>query len=70
MFAVVIITALRPDKDNAAIIATLLGITTPSSIAFTAMAVKEVYTAQNSRLTELLNLTATSSEARGKLNRE
>jgi hypothetical protein len=68
LFAVVAVTIARPDKDNASIIATIIGVTSPASLAFTAMAVKEVYLAQNSRLTQLLNLTAVSSEAKGRLS--
>jgi hypothetical protein len=64
LFAVVAVTIARPDKDKA----TIIGVTSPASLAFTAMAVKEVYLAQNSRLTQLLNLTAVSSEAKGRLS--
>lgn len=67
--AVLIVTALRPDGDNASIITTIIGVTAPASLAFVGLAVKEVYLSTNSRLTELVELTAKSNFAAGKLDR-
>jgi len=61
------ITAIRPDTDNTAIIATGLGLFTPIVAALIAQALKENHDAMNSRLTQLLELTAKASTAEGKL---
>lgn len=66
--SVTTIFAIRPEGDNSSIIATVLGITSPASLAFLGLAVKEVYLSTNSRLTELVQLTAKSSFAEGQLD--
>lgn len=63
--SVVLITILRPDKDNTSVIATLLGLFVPSIGALIAAIIQQVHLAVNSRLTELLRVTAASSKAEG-----
>ena len=63
-----IITFIRPDQDNTALITMVLGIITPVILALLAGSQHENHLAMNSRLTELLNLTAKSSKAEGKLD--
>lgn len=64
---VIVITALRPADDNAALIATGLGIFAPIVAALLAAALKENHDAMNSRLTQLLELTEKASKAEGQL---
>ena len=65
---VVGITIVRPAADNTALIATSLGFIVPVVGALMAGAVQQVHLAVNSRLTQLLELTATSAKAEGKLS--
>jgi len=58
---------LRPDKDNTAILATIVGITSPVLVALLAASVQQVHHAVNSRLSQLLELTAASAKAKGVL---
>jgi|GEM_PF-5029198 len=65
---VLAITLIRPDKDNSALILTVTGIVVPVVTALLAMAVQEVHLAVNSRLSQLLELTAAAAKAEGKLD--
>jgi hypothetical protein len=70
MAAVLAVTAIsiaRPDKDNTGTITMIVGIIVPSVTALIAKAVQEVHLAVNSRLTQLIQLTATASRAEGQL---
>jgi len=58
---------LRPEKDNTALIATVFGVLVPVIAALLAAAVQQVHLAVNSRLSQLLELTAKASKAEGKL---
>lgn len=75
---VLAISALRPTDDNTSLIVTVVGVIVPVIMALlagavqetsrvTAGAVQEVHLAVNSRLTQLLELTAQAYEAKGKL---
>jgi uncharacterized membrane protein YhaH (DUF805 family) len=61
------LTFIRPEQDNLAVIAIVLGIFTPIVTALLAAALKENHDAMNSRLTQLLTLTEVSAKAVGKL---
>lgn len=61
------IEAIRPDKDNTAVMLMALGIYGPSIAGLLGAAVREVHLAFNSRMTELLLLTAKASRAEGQL---
>lgn len=63
--AIVIIFLVRPDKDNTAIVATLMGFLVPLMTALLAASVQQVHAAVNSRLTQLLRVTAAKSHAEG-----
>ena len=63
---VVGITIVRPDKDNTALIAVGLGVVVPVLTALVAATIQQVHLAVNSRLTQLLKLTAAASRAEGK----
>jgi len=63
--AVVGITMARPDKDNTSVIATIVGVVTPILVGLLAAAIQQVHLAVNSRLSQLLELTAAESKARG-----
>lgn len=63
-------TFLRPEADNMPLIIVMLGIFTPVLGALLAAALKENHDAMNSRLTQLLALTAKASKAEGKLSVE
>jgi len=65
--AIVLIFSVRPDKDNTAIVATLLGFLVPLMTALLAAAVQQVHAAVNSRLTQLLRVTAAKARAEGVL---
>jgi uncharacterized membrane protein len=65
--AIVSIFAVRPDKDNGTIIATIVSVLVPVMTALLAAAVREVHAAVNSRLTQLLEVTALKSRAEGVL---
>lgn len=65
--AVLAILMLRPNEDNTAIIATLLGFVTPIMIALIALTQRENHLAMNSRLDELVNVTNKLSRAEGKV---
>jgi hypothetical protein len=64
---VVSITMLRPHDDNTALIATVAGLNSTVVLGLLAATVQQVHLAVNSRLTQLLELTAKSSRAEGKL---
>lgn len=66
--AILIIFALRPDKDNTAIIAIVMGFLVPVVTALLAAAVQQVHLAVNSRLSQLLLVTQKASRAEGKLS--
>ncbi len=63
----VAITVVRPLADNVPLIVLLLGVTSPVVLALLAAAVQQVHLAVNSRLSQLLELTAKSSRAEGQL---
>ena len=63
--ATMTIYVVRPDKDNTSLIAMVLGFLGPPAVAFVAAAVKEVYVAMNSRLSQLMVLQAKASYAEG-----
>lgn len=63
--AIIIIFLVRPDKDNTALVATLMGFLVPLMTALLAAAVQQVHAAVNSRLTQLLRVTAAKSRAEG-----
>lgn len=65
--AIVTIFMTRPDKDNTAIVATLMGFLVPLMTALLAAAVQQVHAAVNSRLSQLLRVTAARSRAEGML---
>lgn len=67
VIGVVIVQITRPDKDNTAIIATIVGVTSPILIALLGAAIQQVHLAVNSRLSQLLELTAAASKAKGVL---
>lgn len=64
--AIVTIFIVRPDKDNTAMVATLMGFLVPLMTALLAAAVQQVHAAVNSRLTQLLRVTAAKSRAEGR----
>jgi hypothetical protein len=64
---VLAITFIRPIGDNTGLIAAVLGVIGPVQVALLAATVQEVHLAVNSRLTELVELTAKASKAEGKL---
>lgn len=67
VIAIVIIFVARPDKDNSTLVGTLLGFLVPLMTALLAAAVQQVHLAVNSRLTQLLRVTAAKSKAEGML---
>jgi len=68
---VLVLTYMRPDhNDNAMLITTMLGVFTPITVGLLAGALRENHLATNSRLTELLELTAKDARAEGKLDAE
>jgi len=64
---VLLVTFVRPDKDNGTLILSVAGVVVPIITALLAATVQQVHLAVNSRLTQLLELTASSSKAEGKL---
>jgi hypothetical protein len=64
---VVAMTLVRPAADNTPLILMVLGVVVPVITALLAAAVQQVHLAVNSRLSQLLMLTATSSRAEGEL---
>jgi hypothetical protein len=64
---VVAITIIRPGMDNSTIIASVVGIVVPVNVALLAATVQQVHIAVNSRLSQLLELTAAASLAEGKI---
>ncbi len=65
--AIITVTIARPTVDNTGLIATIIGVTSPILVALLAAAVQQVHYAVNSRLSQLLELTATASRAEGQL---
>jgi hypothetical protein len=63
--SIVVIFIVRPDKDNTGLIAIILGFLVPPSTALLAAAVQQVHLAVNSRLSQLVLLTRSSSFAEG-----
>jgi cytochrome b subunit of formate dehydrogenase len=67
--AVVIVLIVRPPPiDNTPIITVILGFLIPTVTALLAGAVQQVHIAVNSRLTQLLEITATASHAQGQID--
>lgn len=62
------ISMLRMNSDNTSLIASVLGVTLPVITALLAGTVQQVHVAVNSRLTELVELTAKASHAEGRLD--
>jgi len=67
---VVVITVVRPDKDNTSLILSIVGVIVPVITALLAATIQQVHLAVNSRLSQLLELTATASRAEGKIDAE
>ncbi len=65
--AIIAVTIARPGVDNTALIAIMIGVACPILIALLGAAVQQVHYAVNSRLSQLLELTATASRAEGQL---
>lgn len=63
--AIVTIFLVRPDKDNTALVATIMGFLVPLMTALLAAALQQVHTMVNSRVTQLLRITAAKSRADG-----
>lgn len=68
--AIVTIFVVRPERDNTALIAIVIGFVVPIVMGFLAAAVREVQQAVNGRLTQLLALTAKASRAEGQLHEQ
>jgi len=64
---VLLVTFIRPDKDNTTLIISVSGVVVPIITALLAATIQQVHLAVNSRLSQLLELTAASSRAEGKL---
>jgi len=67
VIGIVGVVMIRPDRDNGPTINVLIGITAPILIGLLGAAIQQVHLAVNSRLTQLLQLTAESSAAKGAL---
>lgn len=67
VIAIVVVTIVRPAADNALLIGTILGVTAPVAVSLLGLSVQEVHKAVNSRLSQLLELTASASRAEGHL---
>jgi len=67
IIAILVIFTVRPDKDNTALIALVLGFLVPPATGFLAAAIREIHTSVNGRLTQLLLLTQRSAHAEGHL---
>ncbi len=61
------ITIVRPAADNMPLVTAVLGFIGPVIVALLAGAVQQVHLLVNSRLTQLLELTATANLAKGQL---
>lgn len=61
------ISFLRPTQDNQSMITTVLGVIVPAITAMLAALGFRIYHMMNSRLTELVDVTATSKLAEGKI---
>lgn len=70
VIAIITIFTIRPDKDNTALVATLMGFLVPLMTALLAAAVQQVHAAVNSRLSQLLRVTAAKSRAEGMLEQQ
>jgi len=68
VIAILIIFLIRPDKDNSSLITVVLGFLVPVIMAFLAASVQQVHLAVNSRLSQLVALTAKASHAEGALD--
>lgn len=68
--AIVSIFIVRPDRDNTALIAIVVGFLLPIVSGLLGAAVREVKAAVNGRLTQLLALTAKASRAQGQLDEQ
>jgi len=64
---VLLVTFARPEKDNSSLILPVGGVIVPIITALLAATVQQVHLAVNSRLSQLLELTAASSKAEGQL---
>lgn len=65
--AIVAIYAIRPDKDNAAIIATVVALITPTTMALLAfMKAQETHLSVNSRLDAFMESAKRASHAEGR----
>lgn len=64
---VVVVFLIRPDADNSTINTTIVAIVVPIITALLGAAVQQVHLAVNSRLTQLIELTAAANLAKGKL---
>jgi hypothetical protein len=62
------IYVVRPDRDNTALMVTVLGFLGPPIMGFLAAAIREVHLAFNSRMSELLVTTARAARAQGQLD--
>lgn len=68
--AILILFVVRPDQDNTPLITIVLGFIGPFIAIFLAAAVREGQLATNSRLSQLLRVTALASVAEGRLAAE
>lgn len=66
--SILTIFIVRPDRDNTPLIAVILGFVGPIIAAFLAASIQQVHLAVNSRLSQLLALTAKASRAEGQLS--
>jgi len=64
---VLLVTFVRPAADNTSLILSVAGVVVPIITALLAATIQQVHLAVNSRLSQLLELTARSSKAEGKL---
>lgn len=67
MAAFLAILILRPNEDNTALIAAMLGFVAPIMIALIALVQRENHMAMNSRLDQLVSLTNQLSRAEGRV---
>ncbi len=66
--AILVIFLIRPDRDNTSLITIVLGFLVPVIMAFLAASIQQVHLAVNSRLSQLVALTAKASRAEGELS--
>jgi len=64
---VIFISVFNPTSDNTLIIATIIGLITPIIFAILALMQKDTHDINNSRLTELLDISKKAAKAEGKL---